>query len=151
MKRMLCYVCLAATFIVILSSAYMSANGLICKKDVEIFPGLRWEYYSDNYSRLISDKFGVIAKGKFQLLFCDYGLYVCASETEASRYIDMYEQRIEEISKAGTNLWSKVGTIFSTDAQTAMGVYDVNGMVLFRQELDSLKERIRQKDRPVTK
>ena len=68
-----------------------------------------------------------------------------------SRYIDMYEQRIEEISKAGTNLWSKVGTIFSTDAQTAMGVYDVNGMVLFRQELNSLKERIRQKGRSVTK
>ena len=118
---MLCHAFLTAIFIVILSSAYMSANGLICKKDVEIFPGLRWEYYSDNYSRLISDEFGVIAKGKFQLLFCDYGLYVCASGTEASRYIDMYEQRIEEISRAGTNLWSKVGTIFSTDAQTAMG------------------------------
>lgn len=66
---MLCHAFLTAIFIVILSSAYMSANGLICKKDVEIFPGLRWEYYSDNYSRLISDEFGVIAKGNSSSYF----------------------------------------------------------------------------------
>lgn len=114
-----------------------------CKKEVEVMPGLRWEYYSDRYSRLIWDEFGVIAEGRFDFIFCDYGLCVSRPGRDDSQYLDLIRGRVVKLSEAGTNLWGVVGVVFSIDAPTAMGVYDGSGTRSFEQASSNLNERLR--------
>ena len=113
-----------------------------CKREVEIVPGVKWEYYSDQYSRLIWDEFGVIAEGRIQLMFCDYGLCVTSSGERDSCYLDLRRKQVLKFNEAGTNLWSAAGEVFAIDAQTAMGVYSSRGISLFEQARSNLNARL---------
>ena len=113
-----------------------------CKREVEIVPGLKWKYYSDQYSCLIWDEFGVIAEGRFQLIFCDQGLCVTSSNGRDPCYLDLRRKHVLKLNEAGTNLWCVAGEIFSIDAQTAMGVYCNSGIRLFEQAKSNLNARL---------
>ena len=120
------------------------------KRETEIVPGLKWTYYYvDETSRLTWDGFGVVAEGTFDLDICDYGLYVrWRSGKDSPLYLDLREKRVVEWAcvKPGTNLWERVGVVFSTDVQSATGVYCESSRVEFEQALDGLRERLRKQD-----
>ena len=143
MKNKFYYVLLFALGVSFFICAYMLTT---CKRELEILPGLKWEYYTDNYARLTWDKVGVVATGRFDLVFSDYGLCVFSSNEKDSCYLDLREQRIKNISDAGTNLWDKVGVVFGIDASTAMGVRSEADKESFGQALMSLKKRLRYDD-----
>ena len=117
-----------------------------CSREVEIVPGLRWQYCTDRYSRLIWDGFGVVADGQLNLEFCDYGLYVCCRDDGSAIYLNLLERRVAERKNAGVHLLksAKSGGL-ATDAASAMGIYSNYGKVLFDQAVNALRERIKRK------
>ena len=85
---------------------------------------------------------GIVAEGQVRILICDYGLFVISSNERHPTYIDLLEWRVTDITNTGTNLWNNVDALFSTDAASAMGIYDAAGKQLFGQALIDLKMRI---------
>ena len=139
MKNKLYRVYLVALGVFVLMGAYVFTTS---KRNIEIVPGLKWEYYTDNYSRLVWDKFGAVATGRFDIEICDYGLNIISSIEKDSCYLDLREHRIQKINEVGTNLSSMVGAVFLTDAQTAMGVYTDVGRISFENALRDLRVRL---------
>lgn len=139
MKNKLYRVYLVALGVFVLTGAYVFTAS---KRNIEIVPGLKWEYYTDNYSRLVWDKFGAVATGRFDLEICDYGLNIISSIEKDSCYLDLREHRILKINEVGTNLSSMVGAVFLTDAQTAMGIYTDVGRISFENALRDLRARL---------
>lgn len=120
-----------------------------CRREVEIVPGLRWQYCSDRFSRLIWDQFGTVADGWLDLTFCDYGLYVLSRNDDSSLYLDLIEKRVVKGKNVGINLLKSGG--LSIDAATAMGIYTNDGKILFEQALSDLRERIKRVERDFVK
>ena len=137
-----------STFIAVLAITIVTGIGVFtdcfefCKREIEIIPGLRWRYYSERHSCLIWDKFGMIADGRLELMFCDYGLYVHSRGDGNSLYLDLLQQRVVKGNKVGANLKNHVGVLFSTDAQAAIGIYSDYGKVLFERALNDLRVRM---------
>ncbi len=111
------------------------------RRTVEIVPGLKWQYCSDRFSRLIWDKFGVVAEGRLDLTFCEQGLYIHSRDDDRSLYLDLMERRVVKGKNCGSNMLGYCG--LSIDAPTAMGVYTNDGKILFEQALKDLKKRLK--------
>ena len=137
--------------IIVLGLAFIAGISMLtggldwCKRKIDIVPGLTWKYYSDKYSRLVMEGHGIVAEGQVRILICDYGLFVISPNERHPTYIDLLEWRVTDITNTGTNLWNNVDALFSTDAASAMGIYDAAGKQLFGQALIDLKMRIRRR------
>ena len=113
------------------------------RREMEIVPGLRWQYCSDRYSRLIWDKFGIVVEGRLYLTICNYGLDVHSRNDGSFLYLDLLEQRVMEGKDADVNLLRRKGDVFtSIDAATAMGIYTDYGKDLCEQALNGLRDRL---------
>ena len=124
------------------------------KREIEIVPGLRLTYYYvEKTARLTWDRFGVIADGTFDLVICDYGICVYSSSgKDKSLYLDLHKKSVVEWdNKIGTDLWDKIGVMYSIDTQSAIGLYCEDSRVEFEQMLDGLRERLRQADSTASK
>lgn len=111
------------------------------RREVEIVPGLQWQYCSDRFSRLIWDKFGLVAEGRLDLTFCEQGLYVRSQDDNRFLYLDLIERRVVNGENCGSNMLRYCG--LSIDATTAMGVYTNDGKILFERALNDLKKRLK--------
>ena len=92
----------------------------ICRRRMELIPGLVWEYYSSNHSRVVSDKYGIIADGMVFITFHDYGFAVSGGDKFA--YVDLYRNVLDDSETTHISLSS--GSAFRTfDAGYAMGIF----------------------------
>ena len=134
---------LAAGIAFIIGACALANFSALRRKEILIVPGLKWKYYSERRSCLSWDGFGTIAEGRIDLLFCDFGLCVYSPNSAETLYLDLVGHKILKMNEVGTNLWDNIGVVFSIDAQTAMGINDCSGKILFEQALCKLNERIR--------
>lgn len=114
----------------------------ICRRRMELIPGLVWEYYSSNHSRVVSDKYGIIADGMVFITFHDYGFAVSGGDKFA--YVDLYRNVLDDSETTHISLSS--GSAFRTfDAGYAMGIFAKESHENYLAEMDALKERVREK------
>ena len=102
---------------------------------MELIPGLVWEYYSSNHSRVVSDKYGIIADGMVFITFHDYGFAVSGGDKFA--YVDLYRNVLDDSETTHISLSS--GSAFRTfDAGYAMGIFAKESHENYLAEMDAL-------------
>ena len=114
----------------------------ICRRRMELIPGLVWEYYSNNHSRVVSDKYGIIADGMVFITFHDYGFAVSGGDKFV--YVDLYRNVLDDNETTHISLLSE--SAFCTfDAGYAMGIFTKESHENYLTEMDALKERVGEK------
>ena len=116
----------------------------VCKRRMEIIPGLTMEYYTPWHSRIVSGKYGVIAEGELFLAICEYGITITGEGD--SVYVDLLrnvlDERIETRSRAESG-----NTYGSTTVALAMGMFMTKSRREFVRQMKALKERVRERQR----
>ena len=113
-----------------------------CKRRMEIVPGLVWEYYSIRHSRVVSDKYGILADGDVFVTFNSYGLNI--SGGIETIYIDLAGNVID--SKESTQILIGAEQDFGTfDAGYAMGMFTKESHKDYLAEMEALKKRVEEK------
>ena len=128
--------------IAICLALFVGCTEEICKRRMELIPGLVWEYYSTNHSRVVSDKYGIIAEGAVFITFHDYGFDVSGGGKFV--YVDLCRNVLDD--RESTHISLSSGSAFSTfDAGYAMGISTEGSHKKYLAEMDALKERVEEK------
>ena len=116
----------------------------VCKRRMEIVPGLAMEYYTPWHSRIVSGKYGVIAEGELFLAICEHGLII--SGGGGSVYVDLLRNVLDERVETRRRAMSG-DTYGSTTVALAMGMFMTNSRWEFVRQIKALKERVRERQR----
>lgn len=116
----------------------------VCKRRMEIIPGLTMEYYTPWHSRIVSGKYGVIAEGKLFLAICEHGIAITGDG--GSVYVDLLgnvlDERVETLRRAES------GDTYGTyDAISAIGMSTEMSRREFLAMMKALKDRGRERQR----
>ncbi|MDY5598043.1 MAG: hypothetical protein SPG40_11180 [Kiritimatiellia bacterium] len=108
-------------------------------REVEIIPGMTWEYCSLRHSRVVWDKYGVIAEGDVFISFYEYGFsFSCDG---ICRYVDVEHNVLVQSDKALGD-----GRSYSAmDASSAMGMFSKKTHLEFCKEMGALMERVKER------
>ena len=136
--------------IILLGLALLAGcDGEFCKRRMEIVPGMVWEYYSQWHSRVVSDKYGIIADGYVQLTFYEYGFDIIGNVRDCSEsgrwvYVDLVRNVLDGREETHMSL---IGCkIFSSyDAGTAMGMFTKEPHLQYLAYMEALKTRVAKK------
>ena len=116
----------------------------VCKRRMEIVPGLAMEYYTPWHSRIVSGKYGVIAEGELFLAICEHGIII--SGGGGSVYVDLLRNVLDERVETRRRAMSG-DTYGSTTVALAMGMFMTNSRWEFVRQIKALKERVRERQR----
>ena len=116
----------------------------VCKRRMEIVPGLAMEYYAPWHSRIVSGKYGVIAEGELFLAICEHGIII--SGGGGSVYVDLLRNVLDERVETRRRAMSG-DTYGSTTVALAMGMFMTNSRWEFVRQIKALKERVRERQR----
>lgn len=137
MKKKLLRVILKMLYSCILS--FGGCDFSFCGREVEVIPGMTWKYFSLRHSRVVWDKYGVIAEGDVFISFYEYGFsFSCNGEC---KYIDAVQNVLvsdeEELGE---------GERYSAmDASSAVGAFSRTAHMEFLEELSALRERVKRR------
>ena len=116
----------------------------VCKRRMEIIPGLTMEYYTPWHSRIVSGKYGVIAEGELFLAICEYGITITGEGD--SVYVDLLRNVLDE--RIETRRRAESGNTYgSTTVALAMGMFMTKSRREFVRQMKALKERVRERQR----
>ena len=132
-------------FISIYLLLFAGCDGEFCKRRMEIVPGLVWEYYSIHHSRVISDKYGIIADGHVFMTFHEYGFDV--SGGDKLFYVDLTRNTICDNEEVLASLMTSSKMLTSFDASSAMGMFTKESHKDYVAEMEALKKRVEEKMR----
>ena len=116
----------------------------VCKRRMEIVPGLAMECYTPWHSRIVSGKYGVIAEGELFLAICEHGIII--SGGGGSVYVDLLRNVLDERVETRRRAMSG-DTYGSTTVALAMGMFMANSRWEFVRQIKALKERVRERQR----
>ena len=116
----------------------------VCKRRMEIVPGLAMEYYTPWHSRIVSGKYGVIAEGELFLAISEHGIII--SGGGGSVYVDLLRNVLDERVETRRRAMSG-DTYGSTTVALAMGMFMTNSRWEFVRQIKALKERVRERQR----
>ena len=116
----------------------------VCKRRMEIVPGVAMEYYTPWHSRIVSGKYGVIAEGELFLAICEHGIII--SGGGGSVYVDLLRNVLDERVETRRRAMSG-DTYGSTTVALAMGMFMTNSRWEFVRQIKALKERVRERQR----
>ena len=116
----------------------------VCKRRMEIVPGLAMEYYTPWHSRIVSGKYGVIAEGELFLAICEHGIII--SGGGGSVYVDLLRNVLDERVETRRRAMSG-DTYGSTTVALAMGMFMTNSRWEFVRQIKALKEWVRERQR----
>ena len=116
----------------------------VCKRRMEIVPGLAMEYYTPWHSRIVSGQYGVIAEGELFLAICEHGIII--SGGGGSVYVDLLRNVLDERVETRRRAMSG-DTYGSTTVALAMGMFMTNSRWEFVRQIKALKERVRERQR----
>lgn len=108
-------------------------------REVEVIPGMMWEYCSLRHSRVVWDKYGVIAEGDVFISFYEYGFSFCCNGN--SRYVDAV-QNVLVPSDEGLGDGRRYSAM---DASSAVGVFSREAHLEFLKETSALRERVKRR------
>ena len=121
----------------------------VCKRRMEIVPGLAMEYYTPWHSRIVSGKYGVIAEGELFLAICEHGIIISGGGgsvyVEKNALVSVFnnlDERVETRRRAMSG-----DTYGSTTVALAMGMFMTNSRWEFVRQIKALKERVRERQR----
>ncbi len=130
-----------------------------CKRRMEIVPGMFWEYHAPlledfrpRYSRIVSDKHGVIVEGEIgqvHLSFHEYGFTISGKGKSGEGkcvYVDLLRNVLDEREATLIALQTE-GKSFggAFEATIAMGVYTKETHNDFLADMEALKKRVEAK------
>lgn len=115
----------------------------ICKRRMEIAPGLTMEYYTLYHSRIVSRKYGVVAEGWLSLSFCEYGIDISGGDKGV--YVDMLRNVLDESVETRRRVASGCTNVF--DVASAMGIFSKEPHREFLAMMKALKDRVRERQR----
>ena len=116
----------------------------VCKRRMEIIPGLTMEYYTPWHSRIVSGKYGVIAEGKLFLAICEHGIAITGDG--GSVYVDLLGNVLDERDE--TLRRAESGDTYGTyDAISAIGMSTEISRREFVRQMKALKDRVRERQR----
>ena len=137
--------------IILLGLALLAGcDGEFCKRRMEIVPGMVWEYYSQWHSRVVSDKYGVIADGYVQITFYKYGFDIIGDVRDCSEsgrwvYVDLVRNVLDGREDTHISLIRCDEKFNSYDAGSAMGMFVKEPHHLYLADMEALKERVAKK------
>lgn len=108
-------------------------------REVEVIPGMTWEYCSLRHSRVVWDKYGVIAEGDVFISFYDYGFSFCSNGK--CRYVDAVRNVLVP-SDLGLGNGKRYGAM---DASSAVGAFSREPHLEFLREVSALRERVKRR------
>lgn len=113
-----------------------------CKRRMEIVPGMTWEYHTPQYSRIVSDKYGLIVEGEVFLTFHELGFDISGSGKCV--YIDLIRNLLDD--RVSTQISLVTGKKFgSFDAGSALGMFTKESHLDYLDSMKALRRRVERK------
>lgn len=110
-----------------------------CKRKMVIVPGITWEYFSPQYSRVISTRHGVLVEGNVFISFHEYGFDV--SGREKSVYVDLIDDVVDDTEETMIRI-SKESGYGGMDAASAMGIFTRESRDDYNVKMAELMKRV---------
>ena len=109
---------------------------------MEIVPGMTWEYHTPQYSRIVSDKYGLIVEGEVFLTFHELGFDISGSGKCV--YIDLIRNLLDD--RVSTQISLVTGKKFgSFDAGSALGMFTKESHLDYLDSMKALRRRVERK------